>query len=435
MKSWMLGAVVALCVPAAAMQYDIRLGVRPDAHRLDATVTIRDPRATRFNLNKNFAIQSVTADGKPVAFHIDPKEKASVFTPDAAVVVVETDAAKVLEIRYGGTIEKPVAGVNMITPRLVELALPSAWYPMFAAMDDFSFRLTASMPDGLMASANGKPLSQARRDGRTTYVWSSYGETFDIALVAAPGMRATTAGTPPVEIDYVTMPDAAMDQLRDALIAARQRLIGLYGTPRGDTSLRVFYAPRDGYPYSRPPLVLTSEGYVANDLKDADSDAALFHWTAHELAHYWWSLALSVNAADWTENRDNWLNEGLAEFTALRLVEEQYGKAAVDKILDRYRRNAARNKTSDAIAETRQNSPDQWLNRYERPPLMLFAAREKFGAAKLDAMLRRFYARYAGTHQATTAGFLDIARAEMGEEAAAFLRDELYRHPPVAPAS
>ena len=421
------GLAAMFCGPAAAMHYDVAVGIRPEARRLDATVIIRDPPADRFVLHKDFVVQSVIADGKPAQFHVDASQKASPFTPTGAVVVVEAKGAKVVEIRYGGTVDKTIAGVNMITPGLVELAIPLAWYPFFSMAHDYTFRLTAALPEGLKVASNGKALSQSTSNGRATFVWTSYEPTFDIALVAAPGMHTTAAGSPRVEIDYATLPAALMGAQRDALIRARSRLVALYGEPRAKTGLQVFFAPRRGYPYSRAPLVLTSEGYVAKDL--GNSEIENFRHTAHELAHHWWILAPAVNDDDWTNNCEAWINEGLAEYSALRLVQAEYGEAAAGKILEQYRQEAAHGKTSDAIAETKQNSPDFFLNRYKKASLMLFAAREKFGGDRIDALLRSLYKRYAGTHLATTKAFLELAGNEMGAEAAAFFQDELYRRP------
>lgn len=423
----LFAAITMFYGPAAAMHYDVAVGIRPEAHRLDATVIIHEPPADRFVLHKDFVVQSVIADGKPVAFHVDASQKSSPFTPTGAAIVIEAKGAKVVEIRYGGIVDKTISGVNMITPELVELAIPLAWYPFFSMSQNYTFRLTAALPEGLKVASNGKALSQSTRNGRTTYVWTSHEPTFDIALVAAPGMHATVAGSPHVEIDYATLPAALMETQRDALIRARGRLVTLFGEPRAKTGLQVFFAPRRGYPYSRAPLVLTSEGYVAKDLGNAEVE--IFRHTAHELAHHWWSIAPAVNEDDWTNNCEAWINEGLAEYSAILLVQEQYGEAAAGKILAQYREEAAHSKTSDAIAETKQTSRDFFLNRYKKVPLMLFAAREKFGEKKLNALLRSLYERFAGTHNATTKAFLELACKHMGEKAAAFFREELYRHP------
>ncbi len=426
----LLASAVMLCGPASAMHYDVAVGIRPEAHRLDATVVIRDPASLRFSLYKDFVVRSVIADGKPAAFHIDTSQQASPFTPGAVTVVVEVKDAKVLEVRYGGVMNKAVSGVSMITPGLVELAIPLTWYPCYSMSRDYTFRLTAVLPEGLTVASNGRRLSQSTVGGRTTFVWSSYEPSFDIALVAAPGMHATAAGSPRVEIDYATMPAAFMDAQRDALIKARNRLVAIYGEPHTRMGLQVFFAPRGGYPYSRAPLVLTSEGYAVKDLGNAETE--IFRHAAHELAHHWWTIAPALNDEDWTNNCDSWINEGLAEYSAILMVQDVYGEPAARKILEQYRQEAARSRTGDAIAETRQNSPDFFLNRYKKAALMFFAARDRFGGDRVDRMLRSLYARYAGTHLATTGAFLELVKTEMGEEAAAFFREELYRHPEVS---
>ena len=50
---------------------------------------------------------------------------------------------------------------------------------------------------------------------------------------------------------------------------------------------------------------------------------------------------------------------------------------------------------------------------------------------RLDKVLKTIYARFGGTGQATSTLFLEEVDKQMGKEAAAFFREELYRKPPL----
>ena len=62
---------------------------------------------------------------------------------------------------------------------------------------------------------------------------------------------------------------------------------------------------------------------------------------------------------------------------------------------------------------------------------MFLEAQCRFGTEPLDKLLRAIYTRFAGTGQATTALFLEEAEKQMGKEAQAFFREEVYRKPSV----
>ena len=138
------------------------------------------------------------------------------------------------------------------------------------------------------------------------------------------------------------------------------------------------------------------------------------------MAHFWWTIADPATP-------DDWINEGLAEFSAFRLAEGRFGRPFADARLAEYRQNAGRSKTTTSIAETRTDSPDREFNRYDKAALMLLEAQRRFGAEPLDRLLKAMHTRYAGTLLATTAAFLAEAGKQMGPDAETYFRAELYR--------
>jgi aminopeptidase N len=166
-----------------------------------------------------------------------------------------------------------------------------------------------------------------------------------------------------------------------------------------------------------------SERRALRELSDKDyGEARDFLDNCHELSHFWW------NVVD-TATPNDWINEGLAEFSAFTVAQERYGKPFAEVRMAEYRQHAAQSKTTSAIAETEGNSPDRYVNRYEKTTLMFLEARRRFGEEALFRFLSELFARFAGTHQATTELFLQQVRKSMGAEAETFFREELFRTP------
>lgn len=423
-------AVVALCAVSAAkavdsssMHYRLQVRIEPDSHKLEGEAWIHLPPSSKFTLNKNFSIREIMADGKAVAFSRDASRKSN--------VVVAVPEARELHIKYEGEISKVMSDVNMIAPDLVELALYSDWYPRFREAKGFTFDLQADLPAEFVTTTNGQRAAAYVQEGRRVTRWTSYQPGFDIVLLASPKLQVVQGGNGAlrVEMFYSELPQAAAKSKVEALAGAMDRLSALYGPAKVKGVLRFVYSPRAGWEYSRIPLFVVSEQRAQKAAAEPDNGAATeYMGNCHEMAHFWW------NIVDMSTPND-WINESLAEFSALRLAEARYGKPYAEKRLAKYREHAAQSKTASAIAETENGSPDRYVNRYEKTTLMLVEARRRFGEESLNGFLKAFYARFAGTYGATTAAFLEQARASMGPEAEKYFRDELYRRPAVASAA
>jgi len=406
--------------------YRLQVRVEPALHRLEAEAWIQHPPASRFYLYKGLSVREVIADGKPVAFHSDSSVAPLPYAPMAAAVAVDAKDVQQLQVKYGGEISEVVMAINLITPDLVELAFYTAWFPVYEGFKLYTFELEANLPQDFVATTNGFEKSQRSEQGRLIAVWTSYGPGMDIVLLASPHLKRLVReeqGTE-VEIYYYRLPQQVLKAKIDGLAAGMRRLTNLYGPPQVKGILRLAYSPRDGWGYSRIPMIVVSEERARGVLSEANGEANDFRDNSHEMAHFWWVVADPATPNDW-------INEGLAEFTAFRLTEERFGKTFADARLAAYHQNASQNKTISAIAETTGDSPDREINRYDKATLMFLEARRRFGEAALDKVLKTIYARFGGTGQATSTLFLEEVDKQMGKEAAAFFREELYRKPPL----
>jgi hypothetical protein len=412
-----------------AFHYRLQVRIEPTTHELQAEAWIHDPPSSRFYLYKGLSVHQVTADGKAISFHLDSTAAPLPYSPAAVATATEAQDVRLLHIQYGGEISEVVSGVNLIQPDLVELALYTAWFPMFEKMKSFSFDLETDLPRGFSCVTNGAQNARREQNGRSISAWSSYSSGVDIVLLASPLLHRLEGGEEGtrIEIYYSRLPEPILRKKIEGLSAGMRRLANLYGPPRVRGILQLVYSPRSGWGYSRLPLIVVSEERARGPLSEDNGEAMDFRDNCHEMAHFWWAVADPATP-------DDWINEGLAEFSAFRLTKERYGGPFAELRLAEYRRNASQNKTSTPIAETETSSPDREVNRYDKATLMFVEAQQRFGAEPLDKLLKAVYTRFGENHQATTALFLEEAERQMGKEAAAYFREKLYRKPAVGSA-
>lgn len=415
--------LLSACMPGSGFsenrdfQYHIKVRIEPSLHRLEAEVLIRNPPAARFYLQPHFTISEIIAGGKPARFHREA-------SPDSLRPHYEVDGGEAREmlVKYSGEIPDIISKVNMITPDLVELALYSAWYPLYEGMKDYTFEIEVDLPDGFLVTTNGMLQKEWKQGNRSLSRWTSYTPGWDMVILASPILRKVEGGdkNTRIEMYYHDMPERFLKSNMDGLAGGMVSLNAFYGPPGVTGILRFAYPPREGWGYSRVPIFVMAEEYARKEIQKDNGEARLFHGMCHEMSHFWWILAN-------TSTPEDWINEGLAEFSAFRLSEGRYGKAFGEVLVAEYRQHAANSQTPDSIAETESSSPDRYINRYEKTTLMFLEARQRFGQESLDRLLKRLNTRFTGTHDATTAIFLEEAEKQMGKDAREFFQETLYR--------
>ncbi|MGH9631822.1 MAG: M1 family aminopeptidase, partial [Bryobacteraceae bacterium] len=157
---------------------------------------------------------------------------------------------------------------------------------------------------------------------------------------------------------------------------------------------------------SFPNTVPYSEGlgFIQRVEKPDDIDN-IFYVTAHELAHQWWGHQLIGSRTQGS----NMLSESLAQYSALMIMEKEYGPNQIRKFLkyelDRYLRGRGGEKRKEPPLVLVQREPYVW---YNKGSLAMYAMRDYIGEDKLNAALREFLLenRYATGPYPDTRGFV-----------------------------
>lgn len=132
-------------------------------------------------------------------------------------------------------------------------------------------------------------------------------------------------------------------------------------------------------------------GFIA-DYRDPEAIDYVFYVTAHEIAHQWWAhqvIGANVQGA-------TMLSESLAQYSALMVMEKEYGKDKMRKFLkyelDRY--------LSERGGELLEEQPiykneNQGYIHYRKGSLAFYRLREDMGEAALNRALAKFLAAKA----------------------------------------
>ena len=195
----------------------------------------------------------------------------------------------------------------MVSSHLVELAIYSAYYPMFDDMGSFPSTLQIRIPAAFTVVSRGDRLRSSPEGAGRVETWRASIPALDIPIVASDQLQTESmrVGTVDVSVFFHALPpDAARAALREAS-ASLDYFTHEFGPPSAN-ALRVVFSPRGGWGYSRSGLIVVSEerrlGHASEGGPAGPPDENL-HDSAHEISHFWWHVAS-------TQGVDDWINGG-----------------------------------------------------------------------------------------------------------------------------
>ncbi|MBB4126340.1 ABC-type transport system involved in multi-copper enzyme maturation permease subunit [Xanthomonas translucens] len=164
-----------------------------------------------------------------------------------------------------------------------------------------------------------------------------------------------------------------------------------------------------------------SIGFIA-DLRDPDDVDYVFYVTAHEVAHQWWAhqvIGANVQGA-------TMLSESLAQYSALMVMEQEYGRAHMRRFLkyelDRYLSGRGGESLEELPLYRVENQ--QYIH-YRKGSLVFYRLREEIGEQALNRALHKFLLAKAFQQPpyTTSAELLQFIRAEAPPEQQALITD------------
>lgn len=359
--------------------------------RLQVDVMRGGARTLVFELSRFLQVDSVEMDGRAVEYIHNPAIKGTQLSRRGndlvAVVLPEpTHAGQKIELRfmYGGEVLAE-AGSG-----LLYVGARGTWYPN-RGMSMADFDLEFHFPPGWTLVATGKPepvvvnaTSSTSNAGEQVMRWVSERPIplagfnlgkYKTASAKAGDVTVETYATLGMERGFPTAPVETVEpEPANPVPVHRELHVIAPSTPSPARNVLPlaeqaaqaieYFAQRFGpYPYSRlsltqmpgresqgwPGLVFLSSYAFLNEGERSELHFDSFRTVlqrqvpVHETAHQWWG-----DLVTWRGYRDQWLSEGLANYSALMMLQEK-NPAGFHEIMEKYRRDLVEKNKDGAL--------------------------------------------------------------------------------------
>jgi aminopeptidase N len=393
-------------------RYHLDLRYDPSSGRLDgrAVVTaVATQNLSRFNLDFGaLDITSVVIDGNNARWRREAEHEL-VVTPATGL---RAQHRFTVEVAYGG---RPGSGAASPFRRTSDGAVvvgePQAateWFPSNDhPRDKAAYEFAITVPDGLMAIANGVPGGSELKQGWRTWQWREDAPMATYLATMAVGRFRT------FESRYEGRPvfsavGAEVPAFVDPAIARTPEVVGFLATQFGPYPFDALGAivPADpdlSFALEAQTRPVYAQKFFAAGPVD-DNTVVL----AHELTHQWFGDSVSLH--DW---RDIWLNEGFATY-AQWLWEEHLGRDTAQQTFDR----TYASPPNAAVWTPPPGDPGAGRlfarSVYVRGAMTVHALRMTVGDEAFHRILTQWTASRAGS-TGTTAQFIALAEAVSGQ--------------------
>ncbi|WP_461030036.1 M1 family metallopeptidase, partial [Streptomyces sparsus] len=412
--------------------YDISLrytGDNTDDLEARTRIEARATGGTMDTLNLDFSggrVRSVQVDGSPATSAAAGED--IVVTPSTPV---EAGSTFTVDIRH----TSPTAGAKptgwiRTADGLVLANQADAAHRVFPGNDHpsdkalFTFRVT--VPRGYTAVTSGRPLTRTSRGADRTWSYrTAQPMATELAQVSIGRSDVVRRDGP----RGLPMRDVVPSRHRDSLepwLARTPRQMEWMEKQVGDYPFEtygVLAAEADfNFALETQTLSLFSRGFFTDPgYPDWYRESIMMH----ELAHHWFGN--SVSPRRWS---DLWLNEGHATWYEWRFAEERGGFALRQRVKAAYQASDTWRRAYGPPAALKVPHSDDRISIfqpivYDGSAVVLYALRQKIGAADFDRLQREWVERHRDG-VAGTGDFVALANEVSGQDLTGFLRSWLY---------
>ena len=289
------------------------------------------------------------------------------------------------------------------------------------------FEATVRTAPDQIAVAPGYLESESMVDGRRVFRYKMDRPILNFYSILSARYQVTRDEWNGVKIEIYSHPGHDTNNAR--MIESVKKSLDYYSTnftPYQFRQFRILEFPRyESFAQSFPNTVPYSEsvGFIAKvNSSDPESIDYPFYITSHELAHQWWGH--QVVGAD--VQGSTMLSESLAEYSALRVQEKEYGPKQMKKfykyILDRYLAGRSRETKQELPLELNEG---QTYIHYNKGSLVFMALQDFLGEKLVNGVLKQFLQDYAfkGPAFPTSIDLVDRLRKAAPSELAYLIPD------------
>jgi len=139
------------------------------------------------------------------------------------------------------------------------------------------------------------------------------------------------------------------------------------------------------------------EKYTQSLIKDKFGYEYNTSLIVHELSHFWWNIAKLTNDLEYI-----WIDESLAEYSALSYTSDKYGKDYTSYAVENRVLSIRNVKSKDSIVKLSDVNNDRFVNLYKKTSLLFYMIEKGFGKKKIDKFMYTLFHQYSDKHPATT---------------------------------
>lgn len=226
-----------------------------------------------------------------------------------------------------------------------------------------------------------------------------------------------------IEVYYHEPHDFNVDRMIDGVKKSLDYYTANFG-PYQHRQVRIIEFPRyASFAQAFPNTIPYSEaiGFIAR-LDDPEDIDYVFYVTAHEIAHQWWAhqvIGAGMQGA-------TVLSETLAQYSALMVMEKEYGPETMKRFLEYELESYLRGRGSELIEEMPlELVENQGYIHYRKGSLVMYALRDYMGEEALNRALAKFVTdhKFAGPPYPTSRDLLAYIRAEASPELEPLIAD------------
>jgi ABC-2 type transport system permease protein len=283
---------------------------------------------------------------------------------------------------------------------------PARRLPEYDAADDFApgqalvrkranFRTRLSTASDQIAIAPGYLVREWTEAGRRHFEYEMDAPIWPFASFSSARYAVERGQWNDVAIEVYFHPPHDFNVAR--MIAATQKSLDYFTrefSPYPYRQFRILEFPAYArFAQSFPNTVPYSEaiGFIAN-LSDPKHIDYVFYVTAHELAHQWWGHQVIGRYAQGM----TLIVETLAQYSALMVMEKEYGARQMRRFLRYELDNYLSNRGGELIEELPLSRvEDQGYIHYRKGSVAMYALKDAIGEDALNRALRSFLAKYA----------------------------------------
>lgn len=292
--------------------------------------------------------------------------------------------------------------------------------------DWISFEATVSTKEGQTAIAPGYLQKEWTKDGRHYfhYRMDSPILNFYSVLSADYQIKRDRWNDVKIEIYYHKGHEYNVDRMIKSIKRSLDYFTTEFG-PYQHRQVRIIEFPRySSFAQSFPNTIPYSEaiGFITKVEEGPDKIDVPFYVTAHEVAHQWW--AHQVIGGD--VQGSVLMSETMSQYSALMVMEKEYGKEAMRKFLKEEMDKYLNGRTFEGKGELPlMLVENQQYIHYNKGSVIMYALRDFIGEEKLNAAIRAYLqkTRFSGPIYTNSVEFVEYIRRAVPDSLAYLTAD------------